>query len=74
MSDTANPDLIYTKEDEAPELASASLLPIINRFVKPGLTIGRRDISLAGRVIAVFPEVLTDAQRQSDDLISMTDS
>ena len=72
MSDTANPDLIYTKVDEAPELASASLLPIINRFVKPaGLTIGRRDISLAGRVIAVFPEVLTDAQRQSDDLAEL---
>ena len=72
MSDTANPDLIYTKVDEAPELASASLLPIINRFVKSaGLTIGRRDISLAGRVIAVFPEVLTDAQRQSDDLAEL---
>ena len=72
MSDTANPDLIYTKVDEAPELASASLLPIINRFVKPaGLTIGRRDISLAGRLIAVFPEVLTDAQRQPDDLAEL---
>ena len=70
--DETTPDLIYTKVDEAPELASASLLPIINRFVKSaGLTIGRRDISLAGRVIAVFPEVLTDAQRQSDDLAEL---
>ena len=61
MSDKIIPDLIYTKVDEAPELASASLLPIINRFVQPaGLTVGRRDISLAGRVIAAFPDHLTD--------------
>lgn len=72
MSDNANPDLIYTKVDEAPELASASLLPIINRFVRPaGLTVGRRDISLAGRVIAAFPEMLTETQRQSDDLAEL---
>ena len=63
MADKLYPDLIYTKVDEAPELASASLLPIINRFVRAaGLTVGRRDISLAGRVIAAFPDYLTDAQ------------
>ena len=57
MADKLYPDLIYTKVDEAPELASASLLPIINHFVKAaGLTVGRRDISLAGRVIAAFPD------------------
>lgn len=72
MANKFYPDLIYTKVDEAPELASASLLPIISRFVRPaGLTIGRRDISLAGRVIAAFPDYLTDAQRQSDDLAEL---
>ncbi len=72
MADTLYPDLVYTKVDEAPELASASLLPIINRFVKAaGLTVGRRDISLAGRVIAAFPDYLTDAQCQSDDLVEL---
>ena len=69
MEDKFSPDLIYTKVDEAPELASASLLPIITRFVKPaGLTVGRRDISLAGRVISAFPDYLRDTQRQTDDL------
>ena len=72
MADKLYPDLIYTKVDEAPELASASLLPIINRFVRAaGLTVGRRDISLAGRVIAAFPDYLTDAQCQSDDLAEL---
>jgi len=72
MSDTSNPDMIYTKVDEAPELASASLLPIINKFVAPaGLTVDRRDISLAGRIIAVMPDFLTSAQQQSDDLAEL---
>ncbi|WP_269581250.1 NADP-dependent isocitrate dehydrogenase [Roseibium sp. Sym1] len=62
-------DIIYTKVDEAPELASASFLPIIRSFSKAaGLTIGTKDISLAGRILANFPEYLTDAQKQSDDL------
>ena len=60
MANNSNPDLIYTKVDEAPELASASLLPIINKFVAAaGLQVDRRDISLAGRIIAVMPEFLT---------------
>mgnify|MGYP001246742295 CR=1 FL=1 len=47
-------------------------MPIINRFVRAaGLTVGRRDISLAGRVIAAFPDYLTDAQCQSDDLAEL---
>jgi len=72
MADTSYPDMIYTKVDEAPELASASLLPIINRFVRPaGLVVGRRDISLSGRVIAGFPDYLTDVQRQLDDLAEL---
>lgn len=64
-----NPDIVYTKVDEAPELASASLLPIIQRFAAAaGVSVGTRDISLAGRIIAAFPEHLTEEQRQSDDL------
>lgn len=63
------PDIVYTKVDEAPELASASFLPIIQRFADAaGVSVGTRDISLAGRIIAAFPERLTDEQRQSDDL------
>ena len=69
MADGQSPDIIYTKTDEAPQLAAASLLPIIRRFVsEAGLNVGTRDISLAGRILAVFPEHLTDAQRQSNDL------
>ena len=65
----SEPDIIYTKVDEAPELASGSLLPIIQTFAKSaGITIGRKDISLAGRIIANFPEKLTAEQKQSDDL------
>ncbi len=64
-----NPDIIYTKVDEAPELASASLLPIIQRFASAaGISVGTRDISLAGRIISAFPENLTEGQRQTDDL------
>ncbi len=64
-----NPDIVYTKVDEAPELASTSLLPIIKTFASAaGVSVGTRDISLAGRIIAAFPENLTEAQRQSDDL------
>ena len=54
------PDIIYTKVDEAPELASASFLPIIQVFTKPvGIRVGTKDISLAGRIIAQFPDRLT---------------
>ncbi|WP_150525550.1 NADP-dependent isocitrate dehydrogenase [Roseibium sediminis] len=72
MADTARPDIIYTKVDEAPQLASASLLPIIRAFTKAaGITVGTKDISLAGRIISQFPEVLTDAQKQADDLAEL---
>jgi len=68
------PDIIYTKVDEAPQLASASLLPIIEKFLgMAGLTVGTRDISLAGRIIAAFPERLTEAQKQSDALAELGD-
>jgi len=67
-------DIIYTKVDEAPELASASFLPIIRSFSKAaGLTIGTKDISLAARILAHFPEYLTDEQKQSDDLAELGD-
>ncbi|MEL6884322.1 MAG: NADP-dependent isocitrate dehydrogenase [Pseudomonadota bacterium] len=66
------PDIIYTKVDEAPELASASLLPIIRTFAGvAGVEVGVKDISLAGRIIATFPETLTETQRQSDDLAEL---
>ncbi len=68
-ADRSTPDIIYTKVDEAPELASASLLPVIRAFAgAAGVSVGTRDISLAGRIIASFPERLTEAQRQTDDL------
>ena len=64
--------IIYTKTDEAPMLATYSFLPIINAFTKAaGVTVELRDISLAGRVIAVFPEYLTDAQKQHDALAEL---
>jgi len=72
MADTHTPDIIYTKVDEAPELASASLLPIIKRFAKAAdISVGTKDISLAGRILAAFPDHLTEAQRQSDDLAEL---
>ena len=69
---TNSPDIIYTKVDEAPELASASFLPIIRRFASAaGVEVGVKDISLAGRIIATFPEHLTEAQRQDDHLAEL---
>jgi isocitrate dehydrogenase len=72
MSDHSTPDIIYTKVDEAPQLASASLLPIIQSFAAAaGITVGTKDISLAGRIIAAFPDHLTADQRQPDDLAEL---
>jgi isocitrate dehydrogenase len=65
-------DIIYTIVDEAPELASASFLPIIQKFAAAaGVSVGTKDISLAGRILATFPEHLKDDQRQSDDLADL---
>jgi isocitrate dehydrogenase len=62
--------IIYTKVDEAPALATYSFLPIIKAFTEAaGVTVETRDISLAGRIIANFPENLTEEQRQSNDLV-----
>ena len=64
--------IIYTKTDEAPMLATYSFLPIINAFTKAaGVTVELRDISLAGRVLAVFPEYLTPEQKQPDALAEL---
>ncbi len=61
--------IIYTKTDEAPALATYSFLPIIKAFTdSAGVAVETRDISLAGRIIAVFPEYLTDDQKMSDAL------
>ncbi|MEL7126124.1 MAG: NADP-dependent isocitrate dehydrogenase [Pseudomonadota bacterium] len=69
---TNSPDIIYTKVDEAPELASASFLPMIRRFAAAaGVEVGVKDISLAGRIIATFPDHLTEAQRQDDHLAEL---
>ena len=74
MTDQTMPDIIITKVDEAPELASASLLPIVRGFAAAaGISIGTRDISLAGRVLAAFPEYLTEEQRIPDDLAILGD-
>ncbi len=61
--------IIYTKTDEAPLLATHSFLPIVKAFTKSvGIDVELKDISLAGRVIANFPENLTEDQKQSDAL------
>ena len=63
------PDIIYTKVDEAPQLASGSFLPIVQAFTQvAGVNVGTMDISLAGRIISQFPERLKPEQQQPDDL------
>lgn len=64
--------IIYTKVDEAPALATYSLLPIIKAFTKSSnIEMVQKDISLAGRVIAAFPENLTEDQKINDDLAEL---
>ena len=64
--------IIWTEIDEAPALATYSLLPIVQAFTKgTGVEVETRDISLAGRVIANFPEYLTESQRISDYLTQL---
>ena len=68
MSDTPA-KITYTLTDEAPALATASLLPILRAFVGvAGVEVELKDISLAGRIIAAFPECLADEQKQEDAL------
>ena len=64
--------IIYTMVDEAPALATYSLLPIVQTFTKAaGVSVETRDISLAGRIIANFPENLTESQKIGDDLTEL---
>ena len=64
--------IIYTHTDEAPALATYSFLPIIQAFAKAaGISVETRDISLAGRVIAAFPEHLEEEQRSADALAEL---
>ena len=67
-----NPKIIYTKTDEAPMLATHSLFPIINAFIKQvGVKLEIKDISLAARVLATFPEYLLENQRVDDALAKL---
>jgi len=64
--------ILYTKTDEAPMLATYSFLPMVAAFTKAaGVAFELRDISLAGRILAVFPDCLTPQQKQSDDLAEL---
>ncbi|WP_461532849.1 NADP-dependent isocitrate dehydrogenase [Sinomicrobium sp.] len=70
MSNT--PKIIYTKTDEAPALATRSLLAIIQSFTKSsGIEIEVKDISLSGRILAAFPDFLTEEQRVNDALAEL---
>ncbi len=64
-----SPKIVYTITDEAPALATRSFLPIVQAFTaSSGIEIETKDISLAARILAVFPDYLTEDQRVSDDL------
>lgn len=67
-----SPQIIYTKTDESPAMATHSFLPIVKSFTAAaGITVGSRDISLSGRILAVFPEYLSEDQRVNDDLTEL---
>ena len=70
MSNT--PKIIYTLTDEAPFLATQSLLPVVEAFVRTaGIAMETRDISLSGRILSQFPEALKDEQKVADDLAEL---
>lgn len=71
---TKTTKIVYTITDEAPALATRSFLPIVQTFTKAaGIEIETRDISLAGRILATFPENLAEDQKQEDDLAYLGD-
>ena len=71
---TKDAKIVYTKTDEAPALATYSLLPIIKSFTKSsGIHIESKDISLAGRLLANFPDFLTEEQKVPDALAELGD-
>src|SRR5215208_5225215 len=64
--------IIYTKTDEAPALATYSFLPIVQAFTKQaGIIVETRDISLAGRILSVFSDLLPESQRTADALAEL---
>ena len=66
--------IIYTETDESPALATYSLLPIVQAFTSAaGVAVETRDISLSGRILANFPEKLSDDQKQADSLAELGD-
>ena len=68
----ADSTIIYTHTDEAPALATYSFLPVIEAYASTaGVTVESRDISLAGRIIAGFPEYLEEGQRIDDALAEL---
>ncbi|WP_422105034.1 NADP-dependent isocitrate dehydrogenase [Winogradskyella sp.] len=70
MTKTAK--IVYTKTDEAPALATRSFLPIVQSFTKSsGITLEVKDISLAARILAVFPDYLTEEQKVADALAEL---
>ena len=72
MTDTVGSTIIYTHTDEAPLLATYSFLPVVEAYAaKAGVTVETRDISLAGRIIAQFPDRLTEEQRIGDALAEL---
>ena len=69
---TETSKIIYTLTDEAPMLATAAFLPIIRTFAAPaGIEVAESDISVAARVLASFPECLSEAQRVPDNLAEL---
>ena len=66
------PTILYTLTDEAPALATRSLLPIVSAYAATaGIAVETRDISLSGRMLAQFPELLSPAQQVPDDLAEL---
>src|ERR1044072_6350169 len=69
---TKQPTIIYTLTDEAPLLATCAFLPIIRTFMAPaGIRVEKSDISVAARVLAEFPEFLSEAQRVPNNLAEL---
>ncbi|RYF81995.1 MAG: NADP-dependent isocitrate dehydrogenase, partial [Comamonadaceae bacterium] len=69
---TQQPTIIYTLTDEAPLLATGAFLPVIRAFAKPaGIEVATSDISVAGRILGQFPELLTEEQRVPDNLAAL---
>ncbi len=69
---SSQPTILYTKTDEAPALATYSLLPIVQAYTaQAGIAIKTPDISLAGRILAQFSDILPEDQRVSDDLAAL---